>query len=250
MNDNATRSLRATKAHIEALTADAASQYAALLQALVDKHQVRIVRGHMSDTWQVFDPNIRRSATHGGGMGAWVTVDSEGPPHPIFAELIELDAMAKDLSIGPSNLESFSPRKPGSQEAALPEPTTWAMLKEESQGRILLNIPVSYAEDADWSREFFLFDYYGQLRPADIRHTGDEHAVIGVYRSSFPRQDGVPGSLLQAAVFASEADAGACVQKWGYNLVAAVPFDPAIVEQARQARMFRIPGKEEGAELE
>lgn len=91
--------------------------YAKIIQGLVDKHQVILATGQMSDTWQVstdggktwmdefYEPRDPADRDEGEPL--------DPPRHPIFDTLRKLEEIGRDYGIGPTNLEMFRPRKRG-----------------------------------------------------------------------------------------------------------------------------------------
>lgn len=71
--------------------------YRQAVQFLVDKHNVELATGHLSDTWQI---KIE---------GEW-TCEYDAENHPFFKALKKLDGVAVELRLGPSNMERFNPK--------------------------------------------------------------------------------------------------------------------------------------------
>jgi hypothetical protein len=92
------RALKDLVDKLERLQNEATWVYHTEIQRLVDKHQVELATGHMSDTWHV--------KTKRGKF--WLTA-AQKKPHPIFAELAVLDDLAEKLGQGPTNLMRFDP---------------------------------------------------------------------------------------------------------------------------------------------
>lgn len=80
------------------LQAQASRLYLREIQALVNKHNVILFTGQMSDVWQFRKPN---------GPRIWHEWEDE--KHPLFQSLKALDEWAEAFGIGPSNLERFEP---------------------------------------------------------------------------------------------------------------------------------------------
>lgn len=77
---------------------NASDQYVAAVQEIVNKRKAHLATGHASDMWQVSLD----------GKNEWKD-DMDEPKHPIFDDLERLDGVARELNIGPSNLERYSP---------------------------------------------------------------------------------------------------------------------------------------------
>jgi hypothetical protein len=77
----------------------ASDLYVKAVQALVNKHRVHLATGHLSDTWQV--KTLR---------GKHWRDDMDEPKHPIFADLEQLDKVAIQIGIGPTNMERYTPQ--------------------------------------------------------------------------------------------------------------------------------------------
>ena len=88
--------------------------YEEAVQELVDKHQVMLATGIMSDFWQV--------STDGGKSWQCETYtprdaskldegeEPDPPRHPILDDLQRLDKLGEDFGFGPSNMAMYKPR--------------------------------------------------------------------------------------------------------------------------------------------
>lgn len=90
--------LRAMVDHVEKITIEACEVYNAEVQAIANKHGVKIATGHMSDVWQVKKPRARK------WLHEW------HDKHPALDDLKALDAIALEIRIGPTNMMLFEPR--------------------------------------------------------------------------------------------------------------------------------------------
>jgi len=101
---------------VQATKEYAGSLYRSLIQQLVNKHQMHLATGHMSDTWQarlLNDPDwtsefdLKQTAVE-----AFEIKWTRGQKKLVrfFKELKVLDAKVEALGIGPSNMERFDPK--------------------------------------------------------------------------------------------------------------------------------------------
>lgn len=96
------QSIRKTLKQIEELQEVASHQYTSEIQLLVNKYNLVLATGHLSDTWQVRSPRGR----------IWSTEFYTDRKHnAFFQELEALDELVSEFGIGPSNMELFKPEK-------------------------------------------------------------------------------------------------------------------------------------------
>lgn len=97
------QSLSLFKQRIEELKNQASACYVLAVQDLVNKYQVELATGQMSDAWQVKVKRSERFQTE------HAMATNQRKPHRIFEDLKALDAVAIEMGIGPTNMEYYAP---------------------------------------------------------------------------------------------------------------------------------------------
>lgn len=86
------------KVRVDTSISIASAAYIAAVQAIANHYRVTIATGQMSDIWQIKNPKTNEWLCEGESK------------HPALKALEKLDLTAREIGIGPTNMERYEPK--------------------------------------------------------------------------------------------------------------------------------------------